>query len=114
MHRVYLKFEFFLLLLTQASGYKIDFDDWHAAVHSTLPYEQYLKPDPKLKRILDSIPCEKWIFTNADAVHTDRCLDLLGLRSCFQGIICFESVMEAAALKGVAHHGAPVICKPNR
>lgn len=31
-----------------------------------------------------------------------------------QGIICFENVMEAAELKGLVHHGCPVVCKPNR
>jgi hypothetical protein len=26
-----------------AHGHKIDYDDWHASVHGSLPYEQYLK-----------------------------------------------------------------------
>lgn len=105
----------------QASGYKIDYDDWHEFVHGTLPYDEYLRPDPKLKSILDSIPVAKFIFTNADIRHAERCLDILGLRSCFQDIICFESIMEAALQQGLAHKDpqregqiAPVICKPNR
>lgn len=26
-----------------AHGYKVDYDDWHAQVHGSLPYEQYLQ-----------------------------------------------------------------------
>ncbi|GAB4816107.1 hypothetical protein N2152v2_003153 [Parachlorella kessleri] len=97
-----------------AHGYKIDYDDWHAHVHGTLPYERHLKRDVKLQRILDSIPISKYVFTNADRRHAQRCLALLGLQSCFDGIICFEDVMEAAAERGLIHHGRPVVCKPNR
>ncbi|KAL4532199.1 hypothetical protein Ndes2526B_g08835 [Nannochloris sp. 'desiccata'] len=97
-----------------ASGYTVDFDDWHAEVHGTLPYEKYLRPDPKMKILLDSIPVPKFIFTNADLKHAEICLDLMGLRSCFQGIICFESIMKAAEQNGMVHHNKPVICKPNR
>lgn len=102
------------LLVLQASGYTVDFDDWHAEVHGTLPYEKYLRPDPKMKILLDSIPVPKFIFTNADLKHAEICLDLMGLRSCFQGIICFESIMKAAEQNGMVHHNKPVICKPNR
>lgn len=27
----------------QATGHKIDYDDWHAHVHGALPYEKYLQ-----------------------------------------------------------------------
>jgi FMN phosphatase YigB (HAD superfamily) len=56
----------------------------------------------------------KYVFTNADRRHAERCLSLLGLADCFHGVICFEDVMAAAALKGLVHHGRPVVCKPNR
>ncbi|KAI3428344.1 hypothetical protein D9Q98_006724 [Chlorella vulgaris] len=97
-----------------ASGYKVDYEDWHARVHGSLPYETYLHPDPALRSLLDSIPLPKWVFTNADAKHAARCLDLLGLSSCFQGVISFEEVMAEAAQQGMVHHGCPVVCKPNR
>lgn len=97
-----------------ARGYKVDYDHWHDTVHGTLAYEDLLKPDPKLKQLLDSINLPKWIFTNADRKHAVKCLDLLGLSDCFQGIICFETIMEEAAESGVAHNGRPVVCKPNR
>jgi pyrimidine and pyridine-specific 5'-nucleotidase len=101
-------------VVMQANGHVIDYDDWHAFVHGTLPYEQYLKPDPKLRALLESIPLPKYIFTNADSIHTERCLSLLGLQGCFAGIICFETVMKAAAGRGATHNNRPVVCKPNR
>jgi pyrimidine 5'-nucleotidase len=98
----------------QASGHTIDFDDWHDHVHAPLPYEDHLRADPRLKDILNSIPLPKWVFTNADARHAERCLDLLDLRDCFRGVITFDSVMAAAAQNGLTHGGRPVVCKPQR
>lgn len=79
-----------------ASGHRIDYDDWHAAVHGSLDYDSYLHPDPALRAMLASIPLPKWLFTNADRAHAHRCLGRLGLQGLFDGIICFEDVMEAA------------------
>ena len=31
-----------------------------------------------------------------------------------QGLICFESIMQDAAARGIVSDGAPVICKPSR
>lgn len=41
---------------SQAQGHHIDTEDWHAFVHHTLPYEEYLRPDPALRRMLSDIP----------------------------------------------------------
>lgn len=103
-----------VLVMVQANGYSIDYDDWHADVHGSLEYEKYLKPDPVLRKLLDSIPVTKYIFTNADIKHAERCLDLLGLRECFSGIICFENVMQVGSEHGLVHNQKPVICKPSR
>lgn len=46
--------------------------------------------------------------------HADVCLDLLGVADCFQGIIAFEHMMDAAHEHGLAHRNKPVLCKPNR
>lgn len=90
------------------------YQEWHDAVHATLPYEQLLSPDPALKALLQSLPAaKKFIFTNADAQHTATCLRLLGLEEgVFDGIICFESVQKAAEERGLVRHGIPVVCKP--
>ena len=42
--------------ISQAQGHHIDTEDWHAFVHHTLPYEEYLRPDPALRRMLSDIP----------------------------------------------------------
>ena len=95
-------------------GHAIDFAHWHAAVHGTLEYGDFLGPDPALKEILDSVPLEKWVFTNADAAHAEVCLGLLGLKECFKGVICFESIMEQARERGQERSAGGVVCKPQR
>ena len=103
-----------------SEGHAIDFAHWHAAVHGTLEYRDFLGPDPALKEILDRIPLEKWVFTNADAAHAEVCLELLGLKECFKGVICFESIMEHAQLyydareRGQERSAGGVVCKPQR
>jgi pyrimidine 5'-nucleotidase len=97
----------------QASGYEIDFDDWHDYVHARLPYSKHLSPNSKLRNLLDSITIPKYIFTNADAKHADICLSLLGLQGAFNGIICFESIMADARAQGMVHDNKPVVCKPS-
>jgi pyrimidine 5'-nucleotidase len=90
------------------------YDEWHAAVHHTLPYAALLgPPDPGLRALLASLPQKKYIFTNADAKHAEICLQLLGLDGgLFDGVISFESVQAAAEARGLVRHGVPVVCKP--
>lgn len=95
-----------------ARGYKIDYEDWHASVHGVLPYE-LVKPDEVLRKLLLAVPLPMWVFTNSDTVHAEKCLSLLGIRDCFQGVICFESTMAAAKAARIVTNGAPVVCKPN-
>ncbi|KAL3531808.1 hypothetical protein ACH5RR_005329 [Cinchona calisaya] len=75
----------------RAIGYDFDYDDYHSFVHGRLPYEN-LKPDPVLRSLLLGLPFRKVIFTNADKVHATKVLSRLGLESCFEGIICFETL----------------------
>lgn len=71
--------------------HNVDPDDYLAYVHD-LPLEKFLTPDPHLREILISLPQMKWIFTNADANHAKRVLDILGLEGCFNGIIDVRSL----------------------
>jgi FMN phosphatase YigB (HAD superfamily) len=73
-----------LLFHVQVHGHKIDFDDWHAAVHHTLDYQQLLHEDPALRQLLFNIGAERHLLTNADALHAGKCLQRLGLEGCFQ------------------------------
>lgn len=52
-----------------------------------LPLDQFLTPDPELKRLLSNIHPSGWIFTNSDVGHASRVIKALGLDECFKGII---------------------------
>lgn len=75
----------------KAIGYDFDYDDYHSFVHGRLPYE-ILKPDPILKKILQSLPIRKVIFSNANKEHIANVLGRLGLEDCFEGVVCFETL----------------------
>jgi hypothetical protein len=68
----------------QAEGRKIDFDHWHAEVHHELPYSELLHPDCRSREALFSMRVPRYIFTNADQIHAELCLQRLGLEGCFQ------------------------------
>ncbi|KAL6657532.1 hypothetical protein ACP70R_005312 [Stipagrostis hirtigluma subsp. patula] len=101
-------------------GYDFDYDDFHACVHGTLPYEK-LKPDPVLRQLLLSLPQRKIIFTNSDKAHAAIVLEKLGLEDCFEGIICFETLNPSTTKQDVddqknADDAAPrrgILCKPS-
>lgn len=67
-------------------NHQVDAEDFLAYVHD-LPLHLYLKPDPVLRSILLGLPQRRWIFTNSDANHTRRVMDILGVSDCFEGII---------------------------
>jgi putative hydrolase of the HAD superfamily len=46
----------------------------------------FVSPDPRLRRVLESIPYEKVIVTNADAPHAERVLHQLGVADQFARI----------------------------
>lgn len=66
--------------------HRVNSDDFLEYVHD-LPLHEYLEPAPALRRLLESLPQPKWVFTNADEPHARRVIDRLGLQGCFQGII---------------------------
>ena len=61
-------------------------DGYLRFVHD-VPVGEYLRPDPALKAMLESLPQPRWIFTNADADHAQRVLEALDVADCFAGII---------------------------
>ncbi|KAL5155856.1 Suppressor of disruption of TFIIS [Glycine soja] len=88
----------------KAFGHEFDNDEFHAYVHGRLPYKK-LKPDPVLRNLLFSMPqlesipsnYKTWkspsqVFTNADQAHAHQVLNRLGLKECFDSIICFETL----------------------
>ncbi len=79
--------------------HQVDADEFLAFVHD-LPLEKYLKPNPGLGKLLESLPQDKYIFTNADANHARRVLSILGISNNFKGIIDIRAMNFA--------------CKPER
>jgi putative hydrolase of the HAD superfamily len=65
--------------------HQVDAYDFLSYVHD-LPLEEYLQPDPEIRELLLSLPQSKWIFTNADAAHSRRVLEVLRLADLFDGI----------------------------
>ena len=61
-------------------------------VHN-VPIEDYLQPNPTLRKILTQIDARKTIFTNSDQNHALRVLDRLSLGGIFERII---DVMDVA------------------
>jgi len=83
-------------------------------VHATLDYDRLLQPNGVRAMLAEITPASKHIFTNADAKHTQTCLQRLGIDGCFEpsSIFCFETVQQ---LHKVADGEAPsVLCKPNK
>ncbi|XP_076909981.1 uncharacterized protein C24B11.05-like [Bidens hawaiensis] len=110
----------------RALGYDFDSDHYHSLTHGRLPY-QYLKPDPVLRTLLNSLPIRKVIFSNANEAHVAEVLHRLGLEDCFDDVICFESLnpkhqtTNSDAPKGsvigndndgVVLPESPIVCKP--
>lgn len=72
-------------------NYGIDPDEYLAYVHQ-IPLEQYLHPNERLDKVLQNIPQEKIIFTNASREHAERVLALLGIRRHFSRIVDIRDV----------------------
>jgi pyrimidine and pyridine-specific 5'-nucleotidase len=58
-------------------------------VDDALPLDEILKPDPKLRKLLEDIDTSKvrlWLLTNAYVTHGKRVVKLLGVDDLFDGI----------------------------
>lgn len=78
--------------------YQVNTLDYLNFVHD-VPLNSFLEPDPVLRGMLKSIPHRLWVFTNSDAAHANRVMDILGIRDCFEDMI---DVLRMSPL-----------CKPN-
>ena len=66
-----------------------------------VPVSEYVAPDPRLRAMLETIPQEKSIVTNADAVHARRILTALGVSDLFPRIfdvVFFEYECKPSAI----------------
>ena len=73
-------------LLGLQANYTLDMQDYLKYVHD-LPLRDYIKPVPGLRSVLEALPQTKIIFTNADAGHAGRVLNVLELDGCFDGVL---------------------------
>ncbi len=71
--------------------HEIEPDDYLAAVHE-IAVEELLEPDPALGAMLATLPHHKAIFTNGSAVHAERVLARLGVRTHFADVFSLECV----------------------
>ncbi len=71
--------------------HQVDKDEYLAYVHD-LPLEEYLVPDPALREIIASLSTRNLIFTNADAPHAQRVLNILELGDLFDTIVDINSI----------------------
>ena len=85
--------------------YQIDANDYLAFVHD-LPLHEYIQPCPELRAMLLSLPQRRWIFTNADADHAGRVLDILGVADCFLGVIDVRAIEFACKPEEIAYQRA--------
>jgi putative hydrolase of the HAD superfamily len=86
----------------------VDADEYLAYVHD-LPLEHFIKPDPALRLLLQQLPQRKFIFTNADANHASRVLQILGAQDCFTGIIDIRALDFACKPELSAYQKALVL-----
>jgi putative hydrolase of the HAD superfamily len=71
----------------------VDPDVYHATFHD-IPLD-CLAADPALRAALLRLPGRRLIFTNSDAIHTDRVVDALGLTGLFEGVFHIGSAAFA-------------------
>jgi putative hydrolase of the HAD superfamily len=83
----------------------VDTDDYLAYVHD-LPLEQYILPNPELRKMLASLKQRRFIFTNADALHANRVIQVLGVADCFEKIIDIRAIEFACKPEPLAYQRA--------
>ncbi|TKA83911.1 hypothetical protein B0A55_00195 [Friedmanniomyces simplex] len=85
--------------------HKVDPLEYNEKVDDALPLDEVIKPDPKLRQLLEDIDRSQvklWLFTNAHITHGRRVVRLLGLEDCFDGITYCDYGAEE------------LLCKPRR
>ncbi|KAI5065791.1 hypothetical protein GOP47_0018415 [Adiantum capillus-veneris] len=91
-----------------AGGYKCDFIEYNRYIHGSLPYKNLMRDDT-LRKLLLSMPQRKVVFTNGNKEHAHRTLEELGIKDCFEQIVCFDNLN----MKANFGSSVPIICKPS-
>lgn len=104
LHQKYYK-EYGLAIEGLTRHHKIDPLEFNYEVDDALPLDRILKPDPKLRKLLESLDTSKvkpWLLTNAYVNHGKRVVQLLGIEDLFEGITYCD------------YGKVPLVCKPNQ
>ena len=103
LHQRYYK-DYGLAIEGLVRHHKVDPLEYNRKVDDALPLEDIIKPNPKLRQMLEDIDRSKvklWLFTNAYKTHGERVVRLLGIRDLFEGMTYCD-------------YGAPtLLCKPS-
>ncbi|KAH8999234.1 pyrimidine 5-nucleotidase [Lactarius akahatsu] len=68
----------------------VDPIDFNEKCDGSLPLEEMLKPNPRVRQLLQDIDrskCRVWALTNAYRTHAERVLKILGLRDQIEGVV---------------------------
>lgn len=85
--------------------HKIDPLEFNREVDDALPLDNILKPDPKLRELLEAIDRRKvkmWLLTNAYVNHAKRVVKLLQVEDLFEGVTYCD------------YGELPLVCKPSQ
>ncbi|KAI1265554.1 pyrimidine 5-nucleotidase [Xylariaceae sp. FL1019] len=84
--------------------HQIDPLEYNAKVDDALPLEGIIKPNPELRKMLETIDTSKvklWLLTNAYVTHARRVVKLLGIEDLFEGLTYCD------------YSEIPIVCKPH-
>jgi putative hydrolase of the HAD superfamily len=76
-----------------------------------VPLEDYLSPDPELRRMLERLAFRPTIFTNADTAHAQRVLALLGVADLMGEVIDIVALDWINKPELAAYHRALALCR---
>lgn len=104
LHMKYYK-EYGLAIEGLTRHHKIDPLEFNREVDDALPLDDVLKPNPKLRQLLEDIDKSKvrlWLLTNAYVTHAKRVVKLLQVDDMFEGVTYCD------------YSQTPLVCKPSQ
>lgn len=101
LHQRYYK-DYGLAIEGLVRHHKVDPLEYNEKVDDALPLDDIIKPDPKLRKLLQDIDTDKvklWLFTNAYVNHAKRVTRLLGVDDLFEGMTFCDYAAERLLCK---------------